>query len=133
MWLNKLNNVSYSGAGSVFETRSRFNSRTGAIGSEVTCGVLLSNVRLLDESLVRSLRLQTTGGLTWVSSNSLSLNAVPSRVGPSVLTDRSSLEIKIYFLFIFIILIIIEICNNILYTTYNTSLYEIAVIMTNIL
>lgn len=52
---------SYSGAGSVLETRNRFNKRTGAIGSEVTCGVLVNKVRLFDESLVRSLRLQTTG------------------------------------------------------------------------
>lgn len=56
------NNFSYSGAGSVLDTRSRFNNRKGAIGSEVTCGVLVNKVRLLDKSLVRSLRLQTTGG-----------------------------------------------------------------------
>lgn len=54
-------NSSYTGAGSVLDTRSRFNRRTGALGS-VICGVLDKIVRLLDESLVRSLRLQTTGG-----------------------------------------------------------------------
>lgn len=59
MIYNKRN--SYSGAGSVLETRSRVNKRTGAIGSEVTCGVL-TKVRLLDNSLVLSLLLQTIGG-----------------------------------------------------------------------
>lgn len=42
--------------------RRRTIERTGAIGSEVTCGALVNTVLLLDESLVRSLLFQTTGG-----------------------------------------------------------------------
>lgn len=62
------------------------------IGSDIICGVLVNKVRLLDESLGRSLRLPRNIGFTWESSNSLSLNAVPSWVGPSVLLERSEIS-----------------------------------------